>query len=177
LRRCSLFVPLLSVNFLRSLWAPQEVGFVVARSEPDLIIAPLSLDGTRSFGFIAHLQSPTVPSDGITEKFLIQPLARRLPRAILPIMINRAAEAAGFRHAEELMQPLVPLFDLFTPEEAQIFAEAAVSNGQIWDALLCRSEYLPRFLAVQESNIREDTLRALRYQLRYGRWYKASEEK
>src|SRR5687768_1855742 len=55
LRRCELFVPLLSEHFLRSKWAPQEIGFIVSR--PDVVIAPLSLDGTRSFGFISPIQS------------------------------------------------------------------------------------------------------------------------
>jgi len=55
LKICHLFIPLLSKNFRRSKWAPQEVGFIVSR--PEVRIAPLSIDETTPFGFIEHLQS------------------------------------------------------------------------------------------------------------------------
>lgn len=42
LRGCALFVPLLSANFLSSVWAPQEAGFIVSR--PEVVIAPLSIE-------------------------------------------------------------------------------------------------------------------------------------
>src|SRR6266550_1875261 len=55
LGRCDVFVPLLSENFVKSKWAPQEIGFVISR--PEVVIAPISLDGTTPFGFISHVQS------------------------------------------------------------------------------------------------------------------------
>jgi len=78
LQRCILFVPLLSKAFLASQWAPQEAGFIVSRL-PDVVVAPLSIDGTRSFGFLSHLQSPMIPAGGITRVVLVEPLARQLP--------------------------------------------------------------------------------------------------
>ncbi len=68
LQRCDLFVPLLSANFLASKWAPQEVGFIISR--PEVAIAPISLDGTTPFGFIAHVQSRKITKDGITRELL-----------------------------------------------------------------------------------------------------------
>src|SRR5665213_2968817 len=53
LRRCDIFVPLLSANFLSSKWAPQEAGFTISR--PDVVIVPLSIDGTTPFGFLSHV--------------------------------------------------------------------------------------------------------------------------
>src|SRR5437588_631104 len=41
-RGCAMFVPLLSMNFMGSRWAPQEVGFIISR--PDVLIVPLSID-------------------------------------------------------------------------------------------------------------------------------------
>lgn len=175
LQRCDLFVPLLSANFVKSLWAPQEVGLAVSRLDAGVIIAPLSIDGTRSFGFISHLQSPRIPSSGITDTILVQPLARRLPRQILPRLIARAAKAGSFRHAEALIEPLVPLFQLFNQGEAQGFAEAAIDNAQIWAAALCQSDYLPEFISVQGHNLEPDTLRALQYQVENQQRYRARE--
>ena len=56
LKRCDLFVPLLSKNFVASKWAPQEVGFIISRSE--VPIAPISLDGTTPFGFYIACAKP-----------------------------------------------------------------------------------------------------------------------
>ena len=164
LRRCDIFVPLLSNNFVKSEWAPQETGFI-ALSRPEVIIAPLSIDGTTPFGFFANIQSSRIGYDGITRELLIEPLTKRFPRKILPGLIRIAGEAGSFRHAEKLMRPLVPLFSMFTAKEAQALAEAAVRNGQIWSASLCRGQYLPEFIRVQGSNLNPETLHALQYQV------------
>jgi hypothetical protein len=169
LKKCDVFVPLLSDNFLKSKWAPQEVGFIISR--PEVVIAPLSIDDTTPFGFISHVQSRHIPDGIITRELLVIPLARRLPRQILPGLIKVAADAGSFRSAEATMHPLVPFFQNFTPEEAQALAEGSVRNGQIWLAHLCKDEYLPELIRVQGANIQPKTLRALRYQVENGRWY------
>jgi hypothetical protein len=169
LKRCDLFVPLLSANFLASKWAPQEVGFIVSR--PEVAIAPISLDGTTPFGFISHVQSSKITKDGITRELLVEPLARRIPRQILPGLIRAASNAGSFRSAEALMAPLVEYFPIFTANEAQALAEGSVRNGQIWSAALCKSEYLPQFIQHQAKNIDPKTLRALKYQIANDRWY------
>lgn len=165
LSRCDAFVPLLSASFLTSNWAPQEVGYIVSR--PDVAVAPLSIDGTTPVGFLSKFQSRRIPKEGITREFLLVPLARRIPRKILPYLIRSAAEVHSFRSAEAAMAPLVSLFPFFTAEEAETLARAAVKNRQIWSATLCRDEYLPEFLRFQEPKLNPDTLRALRYQLKH----------
>ena len=65
LRRCDIFVPLLSKNFVKSEWAPQEAGFI-ALSRPEVIIAPLSIDETTPFGFFSNIQSSRIGYGGIT---------------------------------------------------------------------------------------------------------------
>lgn len=171
LKRCDLFVPLLSENFLASKWAPQETGFIISR--PKVLIAPILIDGTTPFGFISHVQGRRIgKTDGITLELLVHPLAGRIPRTILPGLIRLASKAASFRYAEQCMAPLVPHFPIFTRDEAQALAEASVDNGQIWDAALCKSEYLPKFIEHQGKNINPKTLRALRYQIEQGEWHK-----
>jgi hypothetical protein len=169
LKRCAVFVPLLSEDFVKSKWASQEVGFVISR--PEVVIAPLSIDGTTPFGFISHVQSRKIPDGIITRELLVVPLARRMPRQVLPGLIKGAADAGSFRSAEATMGPLVPLFPIFTPEEAQALAEASVGNNQIWPAHLCKDDYLPELIRVQGANIEPKTLRALRYQIENGKWY------
>ena len=69
------------------------------------------------------------------------------------------------------MKPLLPLFDLFTPEEAEAFAVASINNGQIWNAHLCCSEYIPAFLEVCRNAVSKEVARALRYQITHNEWY------
>lgn len=170
LQRCDLFVPIFSKAFLQSLWAPQEVGFAVART--DVVVAPLSIDGTVPCGFIGHLQAGRIPADGVTRELLVEPIAKKFPRKIFPGLIKLTTEAGSFRSAEAKMLPLVPLFPLFTREEAQALAAGVVANGQIWSAGQCRAEYLPEFIRVQRHNIDPATLRALEYQVEHDEWYR-----
>jgi hypothetical protein len=167
LARCDLFVPLLSSNFLASKWAPQEVGYIISR--PNVVIVPISIDGTIPFGFMSHVQSRPISSDGVTRELLVEPLVKRFPRKIVPGLIRTVGEAPNFRGAEARMRPLVPLFGLFTADEAQALAEAAVGNGQVWSAHRCRTEYLPEFIRLQGHNIAPDTLHALHYQIEHDR--------
>jgi hypothetical protein len=169
LKRCDLFVPLLSANFLVSKWAPQEVGFIISR--PKVPIAPISLDGTTPFGFMSHVQSRQISRDGITRELLVEPLAGRFPRLVLPGLIQIVSKAGSFRSAEALMAPLVQYFPILTAGEAQALAEASVENSQIWAASLCSSQYLPEFVDHQAKNISPKTLRALNYQIANGTWY------
>lgn len=169
LRSCGLFVPLLSAQFMTSKWAPQEAGFIVSR--PEVVIAPLSIDGTVPFGFIGHVQASRIPPTGITRELLVLPLARRQPREILPRLIQVAVGARSFRDAEAKMRPLVPFFGDLSPAEAQSLAEGSVENGQIWDASLCQTEYLPQLIRSQQDSIHPRTLRALQYQIDHARWY------
>lgn len=168
LKRCDLFVPLLSENFKASDWAPQEAGFIALQS--DVIIAPLSIDDTIPFGFFEHVQSKRLPGR-VSCELLLVPLARHFPRAILPFLVRWVKEAGSYRCAEARMGPLVPLFPDLTAEDAQALAEAAVGNGQVWDAMLCREEYLPKFIALHRTNVEPRTLRALEYQIRNHQWY------
>jgi hypothetical protein len=169
LKRCDLFVPLVSKKFLASKWAPQEVGFIISR--PEVVIAPISLDCTTPFGFISHVQSRKINKDGITLELLVDPLAGCMPRKILPGLIRIASNAGNFRFAEARMAPLVPYFRKLRPEEAQALAEASVQNGQIWSANLCRNEYLPELVRLQAKNIAPKTLRALKFQIANNSWY------
>ena len=170
LNACGLFVSLLSKAYMASVWAVQESGFIASRL-PEVVIAPLSLDGTRSSGFVGHLQSPSVGPEPIARKQLIEPLTARFPRTILPTAIETAMRAGNFRSAEASMEPLVRFFPLFAPSEAQAFAAGSVKNGQVWSAHLCSTIYLPEFIAQCGHNVEPPTLRALSHQIEHGEWY------
>ena len=95
LRHCDLFVPILSEDFKRSNWAPQEVGFAAALAEEGVrrkpVVAPLSVDGTAPFGFISHLQGKPIPSTGVNLLMFVDAL-QELPWESEPSWLTNAVE-------------------------------------------------------------------------------------
>lgn len=90
LQRMDIFITLLSKSFKDSDWAPQELGYAVARS--DIPIVPLSIDGTTPFGFISHLQGKPI-SDPLSDALFMGPLRRRYPRQLTSALVSRLAQA------------------------------------------------------------------------------------
>lgn len=162
LHRMEVFVALLSASFKTSDWAPQELGFAVARA--DVPIIPLSLDGTNPFGFISHLQGKRF-STPLTDSLFLAPLHRSYPRQLIVALIDRMGRASSFRGAEALMEPLRLLFKDFTPIEVDAFVEACIANNQIWDAGLCAADYIPDFIELHRHRIRAARLTVLEYQI------------
>jgi hypothetical protein len=98
-----------------------------------------------------------------------------MPRQIVPGLIRLVGGARAFRYAEDRMRPLVPLFSVFTPEEAQALADVSIKNGQVWSASLCREKFLPEFIRIHGKNLKPETLRALQYQIEHHEWYNAGD--
>ena len=151
LREVDIFVTVLSAKFKASDWCSQELGFIVSR--PDVVIVPLSIDHTNPYGFISHLQGQHVSDESPIPGIIEDLLYRKRPRDMIPIQIERVRCAGSFRDAEAAVRPLVPHFKIFTEQEAADFASAAVGNYEVWDAGLCRSEYLPKFVATNAKRI------------------------
>ena len=151
LREVDIFVTVLSAKFKASEWCSQELGFIVSR--PEVVIVPFSIDHTNPYGFISHLQGQYVSDEDAIPAIIEDLLYRTRPREMIPIQIGQVQSAGGFRVAEAAVRPLVPHFRIFTDQEVADFTAAVVSNYEVWDAALCRSEYLPKFVAVNGRRI------------------------
>lgn len=165
LRAMEVFVPLLSAAFKTSEWTAQEVGVAVARKK--VLIIPASLVGTVPFGFIGAFQGRLLPSPA-TSEFFREPLARRFPRHTVGLLIEALGESGSWRGAESNFRLLLPFLDGLTPEEADRVATLSARNSEIWNASLCRSEYLPRFIAGNRHRISAPALRELERRLEHG---------
>lgn len=154
LQRTDIFVALLSKDFKLSDWCSQELGYILPFD--GVLIIPLSVDGTNPYGFISNLQGHRLRSEEEVGAVLMDVLLRERPRLAISKAIEDVAGAMSFRGAEALVKPLIPHFSYFTESEAAQFAKAAINNGQVWDASLCRGEYLPHFLKIWGSRIPEE---------------------
>lgn len=170
LKESHFVIPLFSKSFKSSDWGAQEIG--LAYSRKDVLFIPLCIDDTTPFGFLAHLQGKHIPDSGPNEAMIIDPIIKGFPRKIIPQLIKRLGGASGFRHAEELMCPLVPHFEIFDEWEITKFTEACIENGQIWSARDCSKIYLPKFLEIHQSQIQDGLFQKLKYQIENGEWYR-----
>ena len=150
LKVAGIFVALLSAEFMASPWCVQEVGFIISR--PDVLIIPLSLDGTVASGFIARLQSRKVIDADILSR-LESILYRKRTLQMIPNWIRRVGLAGSFRGAESILEPMAPYFDRFSVPQAESFFQAALSNNQVWWATRARSEFLPAFARIHWTSI------------------------
>ena len=150
LAQTTVFIPLLSVAFKESDWASQEIGFALGRN---VLIIPISLDGTIPYGFLAAVQGGRIPGNGDYHALLIGPIINNLPHEIFPVLIERLSHAGSYRNAEALMQPLVPHFANFNDTEIESFVDACSGNGQVWDAGDNKLRYIPIFIGMHSARI------------------------
>jgi hypothetical protein len=170
LEECDIFIPLLSKEFSKSKWCDQETGISVNRGA--VLIIPLSLDGTVPYGFISHIQSHKIAETGIDAEILLDAIGTKFPAAAIDALLGQVRrDANSFRAAEAVIEPLAPYFDRFSKNQARDFAEIATKNGQIWDASLCYSDYLPKFLATNRANLTGRAYKALKYQIEKHKWF------
>lgn len=172
LRSMEIFIPLLSQNFHASDWTAQEVGFALAR--PEVLVIPVTLDGAVPLGFLNAIQAKQLP-DPVTSSLFRDPIAVRFPRAVIGALIDELENAGSYRGAEARFRPLLPYLTVLTPAEATRIAQVSTENGQIWDAGLCRSTYLPEFIEKNRHQVPSDILVPLEFQIEHGERYEPPE--
>ncbi len=168
LDKSDIFVPLLSKNFKDSDWAPQEAGIACVG---DILIIPLRLDETIPFGFIDHLQGKPITEKDIPLNHLIKPIIDKFPEYMIAKVVKKLEEVRSFRYAERVMELLIPYFNNFEEKNIDMFMDVAITNGQIWSADLCRTEYLPKFIKINRNKIESKKLEVLSYQIENNEWY------
>jgi hypothetical protein len=169
LKRCKVFVPLLSKAFKASQWCAQEIGLVVRRR---VLIVPLSLDGTNPYGFISHIQGEKLRAMPLEKDLILHAIAEKWPELVIERLLDALTGAYNFRNAEKPMEPLVPYFKRFTMSQARRFAQVATTNHEIWNARECRESYIPSFLKNNKNHIEKTAYRALKSQIQHGTWYR-----
>jgi hypothetical protein len=151
LLQVDVFVALLSKAFVASKWCAQEVGFIVSR--PEVLVIPISIDGTNPYGFISHLQGIRLHEEYQVAAIIEEVLFRKRPRLMIPKQIEKVRGARSYRGAEALVRPLVPHFSRFSDDEVNKFASAAAGNHEVWDAGQCRDEFIPEFVRLNKSRL------------------------
>ena len=159
LKEADVFIPILSENFRNSDWCSQESGVACFRN---ILIIPLSLDGTMPYGFMSHRQGKIIDADNIPINYIVKPISDNFPEMnVTGKLIEKLAQCRNYRGCESYMSNLEPYFDLLNHDEVNRIVDISIENNQIWPANLCREKYLPKFLEINIDKIENDKLETL----------------
>jgi hypothetical protein len=165
LKNCDLFIPLLSKEFKESEWCSQEMGIAYIQGKKCI---PISLDDTKPYGFINHIQTRFV-DDMFPELILSEGLMEC--EADFRGFIQLAKTAPNFRRAEEIFKTIDPYFTKINKGDLNLIVKSSIENSQIWSAADCAGKYLPKLLELRQNDIEPDLYAKLIYQCKNGKWY------
>lgn len=130
LKKCHVFLPLLSTNFRESKWTDQEAGIAYGHNKE---IIPICLDKTTPYGFMSKYQGFICTSNASrTSKVILDTILSKPIGSILKQkMIEKYLESYSFLDAASSSQIL---YDNMPYDEKQIntIIYGILTNGQIY---------------------------------------------
>ncbi len=144
LANTELFICLLTKKYLESIWCIQESGIAAFRS--DLLVVPLSIDGTIPMGLIDHIQSVKVRPEHIGLIDIAPALLKGKTEKGLSTLVELIGASYNYRDAEASFEKILPVLHELKPEQGRRLLELSHSNDQIHHAGLCAKEYVPEAL-------------------------------
>lgn len=151
---CNAFVFLLSRSFQSSRWGLQELGAAAMRS--DVLMIPLLLDSTSTFGFIAHLQG------GRDREVVLDVVLERHPADCLPGMVQALAGCKDPVLADRLLARIGSVLAKVPPEWPRRLVQAVVLNAEACTALDSSRARLLNLLSAHRSSLDRRSMGALR---------------
>ena len=137
----SIFICLLSCNFLDSDYCLQETG--IAASRDGVCIIPLSLDGSIPPGFLSKIQSSRIDPERPKIEDLLPAFIKYDKKLANRVLIDTIKSAPNYRSAESYCQLIKPILDELSDNEVAILIEACEENGQVYDAVWCAQAFFP----------------------------------
>lgn len=141
LSRATMFIAVLSVRYFTSPWCVQESGIAAFRS--DMVVVPLSIDGTTPLGFLGHFQAKKIDPRTLTLRDLLPCFLRRDRASGLDIAVRIVGKSTSYRDAEANFEALLPHQNSLTDSQITTLLEFAASNEQVQHASRCAKEFLP----------------------------------
>jgi hypothetical protein len=165
---CDIFIPLLSKDFKESSWCSQEIGiaFILGKK-----FIPISLDDTRSYGFINHIQSKSITQEKPLELIIAEGLMEcKIPNGVQCFI--RLLEISGnFRYSEHVYKGMEPYFMEFSSSDLNTIIKLSINNGRIFNASKCSKKYIPCLLAKRKDDIVPDLYEKLNCRITNDEWY------
>lgn len=139
-----IFICILSKSYIKSQWCTQESGIAAFRK--DLIVIPLSIDGTVPQGFLGNIQAAKIDPENVNIEDLLPGLQKRDFAMGISVITELIRSSGGYRVAEENFELILPHLEKLTLEQGKALLQASVENNQVHDAAKCGNSYIPRVL-------------------------------
>lgn len=152
---CSIFICLLSKNFLDSTYCIQETG--IAASLKNVCIIPLSIDGEIPVGFIDRYQSTKIDPSNIKISDVLPALYEFDLEFGMAMLIELLKNIWGYRDAEYLLDQFVEYLPRLDQESATRLIEVCISKDQVYDAGKVANAFFPELIKYFEKFMTLDT--------------------
>ena len=107
-------------------------------------------------------QGTKITRHNIPTEYLINPIIDNFPKIdILKNIIDELKTIKSFNNANQAMLFLEPYFNKLTDDQINEVVNNSIKNSQIYQAFLCRDQYLPNFIQINKEKIQDDQLEEL----------------
>ena len=130
LNDANIFIALLNENYLKSDYCSQELGIAVFK---DKLIIPISLDGTKSYGFLEIIQSDTI-SLGEMQSIIVN----NYPNEMINYLITSLRTCSTYKNCEKIMKLLEPQFEELSMRQVNRLLKISLNNDQIYGCWYCQ---------------------------------------
>lgn len=153
LKTCDLFVCILSSAYLQSPWCIQECG--IAATREDVVVIPLSIDGTSPPGFLANTQFAPIEVKSLhilnlLPAFLHNSAAQMRGIELGISVIGRSRSHLEANTACSLLMPMLPKL---TREQVRRMAQEVFENVWAQNAPYCLNRLLPALLDLHKAQL------------------------
>ncbi|XDD52156.1 toll/interleukin-1 receptor domain-containing protein [Leptospira sp. WS92.C1] len=143
LSKSDLFIALLSKAYEESFWCIQESGVAVFQN---MTLILLSLDGTIPKGFLGKTQSVRIDEKSLSISDLIPGIIQHDFAFGTELIIDTIGNSRSFRQAEKNFELILPYINRLKKTQIKELLKRSARNRQVYDAILCRSQYIPGIL-------------------------------
>lgn len=160
LTRVTMFIAVLTKRYFTSTWCVQESGIATFRR--NLVIVPLSYDGTVPEGFLGHFQAKKVNASTLDLRDMTPSFLQHDPARGLDIVIRIVGQSTNYRDAEANFGVLWPHRHRLSNAQIKALLDVSAQNDQVSNAARCVKEYIPTLLRAHGGLLEPATLRELR---------------
>lgn len=141
---CSIFICLLSKNFLDSTYCIQETG--IAASRENICIIPLSIDGQIPVGFIDRYQSIKIDPSNIKISDLLPALYEFDLNFSMSILLDLLKNIWGYREVENLLDQFIEYLPRLDKDNSEKLIEICIAKDQVYDAGKVANTFFPELI-------------------------------
>lgn len=154
LKRCDIFIPLLTKKFKESDFASQEIGIAVSE---DKFIIPLEID-INPFGFIANIQSLKIDKKNLSNvaKKIINLIKNEsnFGKNMKSFVLNQLEKSGSFEEATARVK-LLKEFNSFSAEEVNRILDMIINSHNIRNCFYVQRQ-LKLFFKKYKNKINKD---------------------